>query len=92
LRIEIGVDARDNKAIVGRWFTGFWGKTCDLGILLRPITSGARRSKPSSTAHASSPAPAKLRVRPSGGDPFFVLVEVRARRVTSNVIIAPVGR
>lgn len=23
----------DNKAIVGRWFTGFWGKTCNLGIV-----------------------------------------------------------
>ena len=23
----------DNKAIVGRWFTDFWGKTCDLGIV-----------------------------------------------------------
>ena len=23
----------DNKAIVGRWFTGFWGKTCDLSIV-----------------------------------------------------------
>jgi predicted ester cyclase len=24
---------RDNKAIVGRWFTNFWGKTCDLSIV-----------------------------------------------------------
>ena len=24
---------QDNKAIVGRWFTNFWGKTCDLGIV-----------------------------------------------------------
>jgi predicted ester cyclase len=23
----------DNKAIVGRWFTDFWGKRCDLGIV-----------------------------------------------------------
>ena len=23
----------DNKAIVGRWFTEFWGKTCDLGVV-----------------------------------------------------------
>jgi predicted ester cyclase len=23
----------ENKAIVGRWFTDFWGKTCDLGIV-----------------------------------------------------------
>jgi hypothetical protein len=23
----------DNKAIVGRWFTDFWGKTCRLGIV-----------------------------------------------------------
>ena len=22
-----------NKAIVGRWFTDFWGKTCNLGIV-----------------------------------------------------------
>ena len=24
---------QDNKAVVGRWFTAFWGKTCDLGIV-----------------------------------------------------------
>ena len=24
---------QDNKAIVGRWFTDFWGKTCNLGIV-----------------------------------------------------------
>ena len=23
----------DNKAIVGRWFRGFWGKTCNLAIV-----------------------------------------------------------
>jgi predicted ester cyclase len=23
----------DNKAIVGRWFTNFWGKTCNLAIV-----------------------------------------------------------
>jgi predicted ester cyclase len=23
----------DNKAIVGRWFTNFWGKACNLGIV-----------------------------------------------------------
>jgi hypothetical protein len=23
----------DNKAIVGRWFANFWGKTCDLSIV-----------------------------------------------------------
>ena len=23
----------DNKTIVGRWFTSFWGKTCDLNIV-----------------------------------------------------------
>jgi predicted ester cyclase len=23
----------DNKAIVGRWFTGFWGKTCNLSVV-----------------------------------------------------------
>lgn len=23
----------DNKAIVGRWFTEFWGKTCDLNVI-----------------------------------------------------------
>jgi predicted ester cyclase len=25
--------ADDNKAIVGRWFTDFWGKTCNLGVV-----------------------------------------------------------
>jgi hypothetical protein len=24
---------QDNKAIVGRWFTSFWGLTCDLSIV-----------------------------------------------------------
>ena len=23
----------ENKAIVGRWFTEFWGKTCNLGVV-----------------------------------------------------------
>ena len=23
----------DNKAIIGRWFTDFWGKTCNLGVV-----------------------------------------------------------
>jgi predicted ester cyclase len=23
----------DNKAIVGRWFTEFWGETCNLGVI-----------------------------------------------------------
>jgi hypothetical protein len=23
----------DNKAIVGRWFTDFWGERCNLGIV-----------------------------------------------------------
>lgn len=23
----------DNKAVVGRWFTEFWGKTCDLRVI-----------------------------------------------------------
>ena len=25
--------ADDNKAIAGRWFTDFWGKTCNLDIV-----------------------------------------------------------
>jgi predicted ester cyclase len=25
--------AEDNKAIVGRWFTEFWGETCNLGVV-----------------------------------------------------------
>jgi predicted ester cyclase len=25
--------AEDNKAIVGRWFTEFWGKTCNLAVV-----------------------------------------------------------
>jgi predicted ester cyclase len=24
---------QDNKAIVGRWFTNFWGKACNLGVV-----------------------------------------------------------
>ena len=23
----------DNKAIVGRWFTDFWGETCNLSVV-----------------------------------------------------------
>jgi predicted ester cyclase len=26
-------NAEDNKAVVGRWFSDFWGKTCNLGIV-----------------------------------------------------------
>jgi predicted ester cyclase len=26
-------NTEDNKAIVGRWFTGFWGENCDLDIV-----------------------------------------------------------
>jgi hypothetical protein len=25
----------DNKAIVGRWFTDFWGRTCNLSVVTR---------------------------------------------------------
>lgn len=25
--------AAENKAIVGRWFTEFWGKTCNIGVV-----------------------------------------------------------
>src|SRR5438132_9668748 len=25
--------AEDNKTVVGRWFTEFWGKTCNLGVV-----------------------------------------------------------
>jgi hypothetical protein len=25
--------AEENKAIVGRWFAEFWGKTCNLGVV-----------------------------------------------------------
>jgi hypothetical protein len=25
--------SEDNKAIVGRWFTEFWGETCNLGVV-----------------------------------------------------------
>ena len=28
---------QDNKVIVGRRFTSFWGKTCDLGIALTQL-------------------------------------------------------
>jgi predicted ester cyclase len=27
------MSTNDNKAIVGRWFTEFWGKTCNLGVV-----------------------------------------------------------
>ena len=26
-------EENDNKAVVGRWFEEFWGKTCDLTIV-----------------------------------------------------------
>jgi hypothetical protein len=41
--------AGNNKAIVGRWFTEFWGKTCNLGVVdelaapdISPRLSGPR--------------------------------------------------
>src|ERR1700752_1470227 len=40
---------KNNKAIVGRWFTGFWGKTCNLSIVdelgyLCPRSEPSKRS------------------------------------------------
>jgi len=32
---------QDNKAIVGRWFTSFWGKTCDLASSMNRLTRHA---------------------------------------------------
>jgi predicted ester cyclase len=32
-RKGIRMSTNDNKAIVGRWFTEFWGKTCNLGVV-----------------------------------------------------------
>jgi predicted ester cyclase len=32
-RKGIRMSKEDNKAIVGRWFTEFWGKTCNLGVV-----------------------------------------------------------
>jgi predicted ester cyclase len=31
-RMEVSKE-QDNKAIVGRWFTEFWGKNCNLGVV-----------------------------------------------------------
>jgi predicted ester cyclase len=31
-KLEVSKES-DNKAIVGRWFTEFWGKTCNLGVV-----------------------------------------------------------
>ena len=36
----------DNKAIVGRWFTEFWGKTVNLGVIndiAAPVINWSRR-------------------------------------------------
>src|SRR6202047_2488532 len=30
----------NNKAIVGRWFTDFWGRTCECGIVHEPAAPG----------------------------------------------------
>jgi predicted ester cyclase len=32
-RKGIRMGKEDNKAIVGRWFTEFWGKSCNLGVV-----------------------------------------------------------
>jgi len=29
----MGKKEEDNKAVVGRWFTEFWGKTCNLAVV-----------------------------------------------------------
>ena len=42
----------DNKAIVGRWFTDFWGKTCNLNIVGR-----ARSARHAVTVLASRTPP-----------------------------------
>jgi predicted ester cyclase len=33
VKVTIMSRETDNKAIVGRWFTDFWGQTCNLGIV-----------------------------------------------------------
>src|SRR5215831_7235914 len=45
--------AEDNKAIVGRWFTEFWGKTCNLGVV-----------DELATRHAPAVFPARAAPRP----------------------------
>ena len=42
---------KNNKAIVGRWLTGFWGKTCNLSIVdelgcFCPRSERGKRSAP----------------------------------------------
>src|SRR5215467_3815188 len=32
-RTSIMSKEQENKAIVGRWFTEFWGKSCNLGVV-----------------------------------------------------------
>jgi hypothetical protein len=44
---------QDNKAIVGRWFTSFWGPTCDL-VVGRWIGGGTHTGPPFSDFLAGS--------------------------------------
>ena len=43
-----------NKAVVGRWFTDFWGKTCNLGIVDEIVP------EPDGGAHSDYEGAAKL--------------------------------
>ena len=42
--------AEQNKAVVGRWFTEFWGKSVDLGV----VDQIAAPDNASTTRHAKS--------------------------------------
>jgi hypothetical protein len=43
----------DNKATVGRWFTDFWGKTCNLGILISRQDARTRQESTEGSSRAS---------------------------------------
>ena len=47
---------QDNKAIVGRWFTEFWGETCNLGIVRRSAWTTALQRSNNSVLSARSDA------------------------------------
>jgi hypothetical protein len=42
----------DNKAIVGRWFTEFWGKTCNLGVVDCSIPCTSRAAAVTISRHS----------------------------------------
>jgi hypothetical protein len=73
----VGLSPEDNKAIVGRWFTEFWGKTCNLSDDL------ARLRSPHNLAEFKEDLWAHARETKDG-----VVAQVKARAAANPLAVA----